>query len=188
MIVPTWTDERVEKLNTLFDEGLSASQIAFQLGHTTRNAVIGKVCRLGLSRRGLPKKPDAPRAPRNSKNKSSGTIVFRIVEGGFGSRRIIKSVQSEDKVELRCVEVEPLHISLSDLTDKTCHYPSGDGPFTFCGRPTLEKVVGERTIRLPYCIHCAEICYVPAPRNLKGPNYLPTDLAGPILHRHGVRA
>ena len=48
----SWTDDRVEKLKELWGEGLSASQIAKQLGGVTRNAVIGKVHRLGLSHRG----------------------------------------------------------------------------------------------------------------------------------------
>jgi len=48
----SWTDERVEKLKELWAEGLSASQIAKALGGVTRNAVIGKVHRLGLSNRG----------------------------------------------------------------------------------------------------------------------------------------
>ena len=43
-----WTDERVEKLKKLWSEGLSASQIAAQLGGVSRNAVIGKVHRLNL--------------------------------------------------------------------------------------------------------------------------------------------
>src|ERR1700755_3457277 len=47
----TWTDERVETLKKLWTEGLSASQIAAELGGITRNAVIGKVHRLGLSGR-----------------------------------------------------------------------------------------------------------------------------------------
>src|SRR5512145_522569 len=46
-----WTDERVELLKKLWAEGLSASQIASRLGGVTRNAVIGKVHRLGLSGR-----------------------------------------------------------------------------------------------------------------------------------------
>ena len=48
-----WTDERVEKLKKLWAEGLSASQIAAQLGGVSRNAVIGKVHRLKLTGRGL---------------------------------------------------------------------------------------------------------------------------------------
>jgi len=49
-----WTDERVELLKKLWLDGLSASQIAKQLGGVTRNAVIGKVHRLGLSGRAAP--------------------------------------------------------------------------------------------------------------------------------------
>jgi GcrA cell cycle regulator len=47
----SWTDERVEFLKTMWSEGKSASQIAKELGGVTRNAVIGKVHRLGLSNR-----------------------------------------------------------------------------------------------------------------------------------------
>ncbi|MXU66874.1 GcrA family cell cycle regulator [Oceanomicrobium pacificus] len=47
----SWTDERVEMLKTMWGEGKSASQIAKELGGVTRNAVIGKVHRLGLSNR-----------------------------------------------------------------------------------------------------------------------------------------
>ena len=46
----SWTDERVELLKKLWADGLSASQIAAELGGVTRNAVIGKVHRLGLLR------------------------------------------------------------------------------------------------------------------------------------------
>ncbi len=54
----SWTDERVERLKKLWNEGLSASQIAADLGGVTRNAVIGKVHRLGLS--GRAKSPTRP--------------------------------------------------------------------------------------------------------------------------------
>jgi len=47
----SWTDERVELLKKMWGEGQSASQIAKELGGVTRNAVIGKVHRLGLSNR-----------------------------------------------------------------------------------------------------------------------------------------
>ncbi|MES2143406.1 MAG: GcrA family cell cycle regulator, partial [Pseudomonadota bacterium] len=47
----SWTDERVETLKRMWTEGQSASQIAKELGGVTRNAVIGKVHRLGLSNR-----------------------------------------------------------------------------------------------------------------------------------------
>ena len=80
----SWTDERVETLNKMWAEGQSASQIAKELGSVTRNAVIGKVHRLGLSNRvgpggkddgddaempagaapAEPLRPAAPEAPR----------------------------------------------------------------------------------------------------------------------------
>ena len=47
----SWSDERVELLKKMWGEGQSASQIAKELGGVTRNAVIGKVHRLGLSNR-----------------------------------------------------------------------------------------------------------------------------------------
>lgn len=47
----SWTDERVELLKKMWTDGQSASQIAKELGGVTRNAVIGKVHRLGLSNR-----------------------------------------------------------------------------------------------------------------------------------------
>src|SRR6056297_1098235 len=48
----SWNDERVDLLKKMWGEGQSASQIAKELGGVTRNAVIGKVHRLGLSHRG----------------------------------------------------------------------------------------------------------------------------------------
>jgi len=53
-----WTDERIEMLTKLWNEGLPASAIAKELGNATRNAVIGKVHRLGLS----------PRVPEETEN------------------------------------------------------------------------------------------------------------------------
>jgi GcrA cell cycle regulator len=62
----SWTDERVEKLKELWADGMSASQIAKLLGGVTRNAVIGKVHRLGLSNRvtgGAQAAPEEAAAP-----------------------------------------------------------------------------------------------------------------------------
>ncbi len=61
----SWTDERVETLKRMWGEGQSASQIAKELGGVTRNAVIGKVHRLGLSNRvgGKDEEEEATLAP-----------------------------------------------------------------------------------------------------------------------------
>ena len=60
-----WTYERIEKLKQLWDEGLTASRIAAELGEVTRNAVIGKAHRLGLSGR------------MASKSKNNGVSIIR---------------------------------------------------------------------------------------------------------------
>ena len=57
----SWTDERVETLKSMWSDGKSASQIAKELGGVTRNAVIGKVHRLGLSNRVGGEHPDGRR-------------------------------------------------------------------------------------------------------------------------------
>ena len=58
----SWTDDRVEILKKMWGEGQSASQIAKELGGVTRNAVIGKVHRLGLSNRTATAAPAAAAA------------------------------------------------------------------------------------------------------------------------------
>jgi GcrA cell cycle regulator len=57
MMTNGWTEDRVSLLKKLWTDGLSASQIAKQLGGVTRNAVIGKVHRLGLAGRATPSRP-----------------------------------------------------------------------------------------------------------------------------------
>src|ERR1700689_3208048 len=77
----SWTDERVEQLKSLWTEGLSASQIARTLGGVTRNAVIGKVHRLGLAGRAprpraeRPRLPMAPKAPSIRSHLPSAPVV-----------------------------------------------------------------------------------------------------------------
>ncbi len=74
----SWTDERVELLKNMWGEGRSASQIAKELGGVTRNAVIGKVHRLGLSNRATPAKAaktakEKPAAKEPAKRKPKAT-------------------------------------------------------------------------------------------------------------------
>lgn len=62
-----WTDERIDQLKTMWEKGMTASQIAETLGGVSRNAVIGKAHRLGLQSRPSPVKASdseaAPAAP-----------------------------------------------------------------------------------------------------------------------------
>ena len=70
----SWTNERVELLKKLWGDGLSASQIAGELGGVTRNAVIGKVHRLGLSGRAKSTSSSSkPRRPRAATTAGSAT-------------------------------------------------------------------------------------------------------------------
>ena len=56
----SWTDERIDRLKHLWTNGMTASQIADELGGVSRNAVIGKAHRLGLQSRPSPVKPNDP--------------------------------------------------------------------------------------------------------------------------------
>ena len=67
----SWTDERVETLKKMWGEGQSASQIAKELGGVTRNAVIGKVHRLGLSNRATASGASASKASKDSSAKAA---------------------------------------------------------------------------------------------------------------------
>jgi len=80
----TWTDERVELLKKLWTDGLSASQIAAELGNVTRNAVIGKVHRLGLSGRAKPGPTGEPK-PRKLERPAAATA--RSISSNNGPTR-----------------------------------------------------------------------------------------------------
>ena len=64
----SWTEERLEMLKVLWEEGLSITQIGERLG-VTRNAVAGKAHRLNLRKRQSPiaKKPKKAVEPETPK-------------------------------------------------------------------------------------------------------------------------
>jgi GcrA cell cycle regulator len=63
----SWTEERIDTLKKMWDSGLTATQIAEELGGVSRNAVIGKAHRLGLPARPSPVKPNEPKAAAEPK-------------------------------------------------------------------------------------------------------------------------
>ena len=71
----SWTDERIDRLKELWSKGMTASQIADELGGVSRNAVIGKAHRLGLQSRPSPVKPNEPAPVPAPKAKKSAPIV-----------------------------------------------------------------------------------------------------------------
>ena len=122
----SWTDERVELLKKLWSDGLSASQIAAELGGITRNAVIGKVHRLGLSGRA---KAASSAAPRQRKARSS-THMLRIGRGAIrGNTALAHAYEIEPEVTPELVEnIIPIgqRRTILELTEQTCRWPIGD--------------------------------------------------------------
>src|SRR3954471_22560081 len=96
-----WTDERVELLKKLWAEGLSASQIATELGGITRNAVVGKVHRLGLSGRAK-SAPTAKPRPRNARAHSSMIRITRPAV--LGNTALATAFEYEGEAEPEVVD------------------------------------------------------------------------------------
>lgn len=116
-----WSPEQDDLLKKLYAEQLSCSAISKQIVGKSRNAVIGRIHRMGLTGREPVQRPS-----RNATRRVSGRKP-----GGLTSVTLRRA--KIDMPELRCDAVEPLHIGLGDLTEDNCHWPYGDGPFTFCG-------------------------------------------------------
>jgi GcrA cell cycle regulator len=157
MTVLTWSDDRVEQLKKLWENGLSASQIAAELGNVTRNAVIGKVHRLGLS--GRAKSPSSA-APRQRKARPAQHMmrVARPVSRGNTALAHAYEVEMEpDPIAFDNVVPMSQRLTLLELNEATCHWPVGDpssADFFFCGGKALGG--------LPYCAHHSRIAYQPA--------------------------
>jgi GcrA cell cycle regulator len=153
----SWTDERVESLKKMWSDGLSASQIAGELGGITRNAVIGKVHRLGLS--GRAKSPSAA-APRPRKARSH-THLLRVSRPSIrGNTALAHALEFDAEPEPeRLDNVIPLgqRRTILELTEQTCRWPIGDpgsAEFFFCGGQTVSG--------LPYCSFHSRVAYQPA--------------------------
>jgi GcrA cell cycle regulator len=126
-----WSDDRVTILKSLWLEGVSASQIAKQLGGVTRNAVIGKVHRLGLSGRGDPSAPS--RAPRVSAARRERPA--RLAKPLRSARR--SPLAPTPTAASATPEGPGLVDSLVHLTAHACKWPIGDPKgldFSFCDR------------------------------------------------------
>ena len=122
----SWTDERVELLKKLWSDGLSASQIAAELGGITRNAVIGKVHRLGLSGRAKSANAGAPR-PRKPR---SATHMLRIGRPAIrGNTALAHAYEIEADAEPELIDnIIPIgqRRTLLELNEQTCRWPVGD--------------------------------------------------------------
>ena len=126
--VPTWTVERVELLKSRFEAGLSCRQIACEIG-VSRNAVIGKLSRLNLTRDGEARPPARKRAAKGQRPKTGPRLQYQMLKAFYGEP------QPDD---------EPIHnghcCSLFELSDERCRWPistPGLADFCFCGNTPL---------------------------------------------------
>lgn len=153
----SWNDERVDLLKKLWGEGLSASQIAGRLGAVTRNAVIGKVHRLGLAGRATSSRMKTIRPrPRVAVAKRPAKPKFN--PGGNSALRNLYLADAEPYVPPVEEVVIPMaeRKDLQSLAEHNCRWPIGDpqeADFHFCGR---NKVTG-----LPYCEFHARRAFQP---------------------------
>jgi len=160
----SWTEERVEILKKMWGEGQSASQIAKELGGVTRNAVIGKVHRLGLSNRATSNssskseaKPkaapkveakaaaskEAPKVAEPVAEKPSNVTPLRrqIIPAGqpLPPQPSANEISPEALARVTEIEKKAKKLTLLELTERTCKWPVGDPAtpdFWFCGLPT----------------------------------------------------
>ncbi len=136
----SWTNERVDLLKKLWNDGLSASVIAQQIGEATRNAVIGKVHRLGLAGRATTSRvPGALRpaalfrARPPSKNIRSRPCAHRACPPPADAAQ-------KPKRRAALPELGPapeIPVTVQTLTRRNCRWPEGDPKlpgFHFCGR------------------------------------------------------
>ena len=147
----SWTDERVELLKKMWSEGQSASQIAKELGGVTRNAVIGKVHRLGLSNRSggaapAAKRDPAPAAkPAEEEEPAPATVAAtparkQIIPAGqpLPPQPSANEISPEALAKVSEIEKKAKKLTLMELTERTCKWPVGDPAtedFWFCGLP-----------------------------------------------------
>lgn len=136
----SWTRERVDTLTRLWRDGLSASQIAVALGGVTRNAVIGKVHRLGLGGRTKAARPGTCRAAP-------------LRRTGGGGRRPAPVRPSPRRVA--AAPESPGLATVLTVGAHACRWPIGDplaAGFTLCGQPR---------VRGAYCDEHAAQAYRP---------------------------
>jgi GcrA cell cycle regulator len=141
-IGPTWTTERVELLKTHFDAGLSCREIANEIG-VSRNAVIGKLSRLGLTRGEFNAEPRLPK-----KRERSGKSVPRL------QYQMLRTVYENGEPVLSATVVSEHRCSLFELSKQRCRWPistPGAEDFCFCGNTPLEGA--------PYCAGHTRLAY-----------------------------
>ena len=145
-----WTDEMVEQLKKMWHEGLTTGEIGKRL-NVSKNSIVGKVHRLGLSGRPSPIKKKEDTEPQKAPGKQAEKKVSSSPAPAKAPTPEVKAPKKEEKEEINLPEEElrasltkeekvfkPGHIfSLTDLDNHTCRWPIGDPKdenFHFCGK------------------------------------------------------
>jgi GcrA cell cycle regulator len=141
---PTWTAERVELLKSRFEAGLSCREIAADIG-VSRNAVIGKLSRLNLTREenGNERRPARKKAAKGHCLRRTPRLQYEMLMALYAD----EPIQNEH----RC--------SLLELSGEKCRWPistPGAEDFCFCGNMPVEG--------LPYCAGHTRLAYRPGSR------------------------
>lgn len=153
-----WNTDRIEQLKSLLDDGLSAAQIAANLGGVTRNSVIGKVSRLGLNFKSKHATSSGMhRIIRPARARRNGGAVVASIKATRARAKALCDLLTEPTI----LAPEPISscppIALLDLRDEHCRWPIGDPGekgFGFCGAPRHDNTVS-------YCAGHCRIAYRP---------------------------
>ena len=152
----SWTDERVERLGKLWMEGRSASQIATELGlGVSRNAVIGKIHRLGLSgRTASPVQAEASADKPKPLMKPVTRVPVPVDPAPIAQAKPFALPQPLPISDV----VIPFsdRVTIMDLRETMCRWPLGDptsSEFRFCGCRTAGAI--------PYCSAHARVAFQP---------------------------
>lgn len=151
----SWTDDRVERLKTLWLDGHSASAVARQLGGVTRNAVIGKVHRLGLSGRAPPSPPSRLGAARSRPRLKLAKPSLRLVAPAPAAAVPRLSTAAHPATSQPSCDPCESAVPLLQVTSCGCRFGLGDPrseAFGFCDAPR---------VRGSYCARHAEIVFQP---------------------------
>jgi GcrA cell cycle regulator len=149
---PTWTEERLELLKSRFAQGLTCREIADDIG-VSRNAVIGKLSRLNLSREksGDPPRPARKDAPKGRRRGSMPRLQYRVLQAVYAEP--LAAADDEPIANGHCC-------SLLELSEERCRWPistPGAADFCFCGNTPIEG--------LPYCPGHYRLAYRPGSRH-----------------------
>jgi len=157
----TWTKERIERLKELWTEGLSASQIAAELGEgVSRNAVLGKAYRLGLAQ-SEGKGASTPRQRKPTHPPDQAPAVEPPPQNNPHPAPMMSNRPPAEAAELprreEAVVPQSEGVTIMELRESTCRWPLGDPTtpeFRYCGGGAISG--------LPYCAHHSQLAYQPA--------------------------